>query len=288
MLPRVLLSLPRPPLPSLTPLIECVAAARRLVVLTGAGCSTESGIPDYRSPRATPRTAPMRYVEFTRSAEKRQRYWARAVVGWAHVGQAQPNAAHHALAALEAQGKISMCITQNVDGLHQAAGSARVIELHGALGEVICLDCEQVTARRELQARMQALNPGWLNDVAVINPDGDASISRDPSRFVVPACQACGGALKPRVVFFGERVPPPRVAQAFAAVDDADALLVAGTSLQVWSGLRFVRRAAERGLPIALVNLGPTRADELATVRIDARVGDVLPALVEGLRACRA
>lgn len=170
----MLLSLPRPPLPSLTPLIECVAAARRLVVLTGAGCSTESGIPDYRSPRTTPRTAPMRYVEFTRSAEKRQRYWARAVVGWAHVGQARPNAAHHALAALEAQGKISTCITQNVDGLHQAAGSARVIELHGALGEVICLDCEQVTARRDLQTRMQALNPGWLNDAAVINPDGDA------------------------------------------------------------------------------------------------------------------
>jgi NAD-dependent SIR2 family protein deacetylase len=180
------------------------------------------------------------------------------------------------------------CITQNVDGLHQAAGSRRVIELHGALGEVICLDCEQITARSALQTRLFNLNPGWGAAPATVNPDGDAEIARDERQFVVPTCLACGGVLKPRVVFFGERVPPPRVERAFAAVEEANALLVAGTSLQVWSGLRFVRRAAERGMPIALINLGPTRADDLATVRVDARVSDVLPALVAGLSGSRA
>lgn len=278
-----MLPLPRPPLPDLVPLIERLRGASTIAVLTGAGCSTESGIPDYRSPRAEPRREPMRYVEFTRSATARQRYWSRAFVGWGNVGDAQPNAAHHALAALESAGRLSTLITQNVDGLHQAAGSARVIELHGALGEVICLGCEQVTRRADLQARLATLNPDWGSESMRSAPDGDADIARDTREFVVASCMACDGVLKPRVVFFGERVPPLRVERSFAAVESADALLVAGTSLQVWSGLRFVRRAAELGLPIVLVNLGPTRADTLATARVDARVGDVLPPLVAAL-----
>ena len=278
-----MLPLPRPPLPDLVPVIDVMRGASRIAVLTGAGCSTESGIPDYRSPRAEPRREPMRYVEFTRSVSARQRYWSRAFLGWHTVGQARPNAAHHALAALESARRLSMLITQNVDGLHQAAGNRSVIELHGALGEVICVGCEQVTRRVDLQARLVALNPHWGAESIRSAPDGDADVMRDAADFIVAPCLACGGVLKPRVVFFGERVPPRRVEQSFAAVESADALLVAGTSLQVWSGLRFVRRASELGIPIAIVNLGPTRGDPQATVRVDARVGDALPALVAAL-----
>lgn len=278
-----MLPLPRPPLPDLVPLIDLMRGASKVAVLTGAGCSTESGIPDYRSPRAQPRRQPMRYVEFARSASARRRYWSRALLGWHTVGRARPNAAHDALATLESAQRLTALITQNVDGLHQAAGSARVIELHGALSEVICLGCAQVSQRADLQARLAEMNPRWTSARARSAPDGDADVTRDPAGFSVPACMGCDGVLKPRVVFFGERVPPARVERAFAAVEAADALLVAGTSLQVWSGLRFVRRAAELGQPIAIVNLGPTRGDDLATVRVDARVGDVLPALLDQL-----
>lgn len=276
--------LPAPPLPDLGPLVDLVAASRRLVVLTGAGCSTESGIPDYRSPRAVPRSRPIQYLEFVRRPELRRRYWARSMAGWPAIAGARPNPAHRALAALEAAGRLDALITQNVDRLHQAAGSRRVIELHGALHEVRCLDCGDVTDRQALQARLRALNPGWAAGGAAPAPDGDAAVASDAlAGFRVPACEACGGVLKPRVVFFGESVPRPVVERAFAAVDAADALLVVGSSLAVWSGLRFVRRAAEQGLPIGLVNLGPTRADALATVRVEARAGQVLPRLVARL-----
>ncbi|MCA9543838.1 MAG: NAD-dependent protein deacetylase [Myxococcales bacterium] len=274
-----LLPLPQPPLPDLSALRRLLDRSPRLAVLTGAGCSTESGIPDYRSPRATPRREPMRFMEFKRSAAARQRYWSRAFVGWQAMAAARPNAAHDALAALERAGRLDCLITQNVDRLHQAAGSRRVVELHGALAEVICLDCQAVSPREALQARLAALNPSWQCASATAAPDGDADLDPGAEAFRVAPCEACGGPLKPRVVFFGEQVPPARVEAAFAAVERADALLVAGSSLTVWSGLRFVRRAAERGIPIASVNLGPTRADDLFSVNVQARVGDVLPAL---------
>lgn len=278
-----MLPLPRPPLPDLSALLGFVCQSSRLVALTGAGCSTESGIPDYRSPRDTPRRAPMRYIDFRDSPARRQRYWSRAFPGWGRIRDARPNPAHHALAALERRGRLDTLITQNVDGLHQAAGSEAVIELHGALREVICLGCAAVTPRAALQDRLAHLNPDWQRDTHRHAPDGDADVGRDAAGFQVADCAACAGILKPRVVFFGERVPPPRVEAAFAAVDAAEALLVAGSSLHVWSGLRFVRRAHARGVPIALVNLGPTRGDELATLKVEARVGEVLPAIVAGL-----
>lgn len=275
--------LPHPPLPDLSALLGFVCQSSRVVALTGAGCSTESGIPDYRSPRDTPRRAPMRFIDFRDSAAKRQRYWSRAFAGWAGIRDARPNPCHLALSALEARGRLDALITQNVDGLHQAAGSRHVIELHGALGEVICLGCQTVTPRAALQARLADLNPGWRPSTQQLAPDGDADLAQDAAGFRVASCLACDGVLKPRVVFFGERVPPARVDASFAAVDSADALLVAGTSLHVWSGLRFVRHAAERGIPIAIVNLGPTRGDDLATLKIEARVGEVLPAIVAAL-----
>lgn len=272
------------PPPALDALTALFAPARRVVVLTGAGLSTESGIPDYRSPRPESQSRPVRYIEFVHKPALRRRYWARSMVGWPAIAAARPNAGHRALAALEAAGRISTLITQNVDRLHHAAGSARVIELHGALAEVRCLDCGAITDRAAMQARLRAANPGWLDTARTLNPDGDAALGRDDfDRFVVPPCATCGGLLKPRVVFFGESVPPPRVDAAFAAVAEADAMLVAGTSLTVYSGLRFVRAAAARGLPIGLVNLGPVRDEHLVTVRVGAPTGEALPALARRL-----
>ena len=260
----------------------------RTVVLSGAGLSTESGIPDYRGPHGSLRArTPMSYREFVQSAENRQRYWARSAAGWARIRDARPNAGHLAVARLEAAGLVVGVITQNVDRLHHAAGSRRVIELHGALADVRCLDCGRVEARDQLQRRVQAANPGWTESAAaaaVAAPDGDADLSpREVSTFSVPACLACGGTLKPDVVFFGENVPAPRVEQAMQLVDSAGALLVVGSSLAVFSGFRFARRAAERGIPIAIVNQGSTRADELAELRLDARTGEVLPLLAAAL-----
>lgn len=266
------------------PVARLLDGARRIAVLTGAGCSTESGIPDYRSPRPEPRSRPIRFMEFVRKGPMRRRYWARSMVGWPAISAARPNAGHHALARLEAAGRVDTLITQNVDRLHHVAGSEAVVELHGALAEVRCLGCGAITDRAAMQARLRAANPGWTAAADTINPDGDAALDRaDYDRFVVPPCATCGGLLKPRVVFFGESVPPQRVAACYAAVGRADALLVAGTSLTVWSGLRFVRAAAERGLPIALVNLGPVRDDHLISARIDAPTGLALPLLVERL-----
>ena len=254
---------------------------RRLVALTGAGCSTESGIPDYRSP-GRPQRTPILHRDFLASEAARARYWARSAVGWPRFRQAAPNAGHHALAALERSGALAGLITQNVDGLHQAAGSARVVELHGALAEVRCLGCGDLTGRDEVQALLEALNPGCAIAPVEEAPDGDAELALTEG-FRVPACPACGGVLKPHVVFFGDNVPAARLAQAFGLFDEGEVLLVAGSSLTVFSGYRFVRRAAERGVPVLILNQGPTRGDALAAFCWSAPIGEALPALAQGL-----
>ncbi|WP_044237418.1 NAD-dependent protein deacetylase [Chondromyces apiculatus] len=260
-------------------------ANRRVVALTGAGCSTDSGIPDYRGPTSAQRVrAPIQYQDFVRNAAMRSRYWARSFAGWPRFSSAAPNPTHHAFGALERAGLLDGLITQNVDRLHHRAGNQKVIELHGALAEVRCLDCGCLESRDALQARLLDLNPGWSPASFEERPDGDAElVAAAIESFVVPTCVACGGVLKPHVVFFGENVPRPTVDAAFRWVDAADVLLVAGSSLTVFSGFRFVRRAAERGIPVAIVNLGPTRGDPLAHLRLDARLGEVLPALVTAL-----
>lgn len=254
---------------------------RRVVALTGAGVSTESGIPDYRSPASLARPRrPIHGPEFVRSAALRRRYWARAMVGWQRFREARPGAAHLALAKLEAAGLLAGVITQNVDRLHHAAGSRHVIELHGALAEVVCLDCGALDDRDRVQARMREQNPSWLGGAYAIAPDGDADIAEDRiERFVVPTCLSCDGALKPNVVFFGHNVARPIVDQAFAEVDGAEALLVAGTSLAVFSGYRFLVRASERKIPIAIVNVGPVRGEASAAVKLEASTGAALSAL---------
>ena len=254
---------------------------RRVVALTGAGVSTESGIPDYRSPeRRAQSRRPIQGPEFVRSPEVRRRYWARAMTGWESFRCARPGPAHLAVAKLEASGVITRVITQNVDRLHHAAGSQRIIELHGALAEVVCLGCGTIEDRDAVQERMRRANLTWCGLGAVPAPDGDADLGDDAiATFEVPACLGCGGALKPRVVFFGENVARSVVDEALASVDDSDALLVAGTSLAVFSGYRFLRRAVDRGIPIAIVNRGPVRGEEHAEVRIDASTGAALAEL---------
>ena len=263
------------------PLAELVSG-RRVLVLTGAGCSTASGIPDYRGPQTKERSRhPIQYLPFVRRAEVRARYWARSAVGWPRFRQAEPNATHDALAQLEALGVAPSVLTQNVDGLHQDAGSTDVIELHGALSRVLCMECLARTYRDDMQRRLRELNPEWPVWTADYAPDGDAELGDiDYSRFRVPACP-CGGTLKPDVVFFGENVPRARVDEAWARLDAADALLVVGSSLTVWSGYRFVRRAKEQDKPVAIVGLGETRGDGDADVRIIARCGPAIEALVE-------
>ena len=264
-----------------------LCTGRRVVALTGAGCSTESGIPDYRGEGTRARARnPIRFNTYVRDPAARSRYWARSVLGWPQLRAAEPNAAHRALAELEAAGVVHTLITQNVDRLHQAAGSRRVIELHGALAEVRCLACGALESRDQLQARLLAKNPGWTAQEAELAPDGDAEL--EPERpFCVAGCRVCSGVLKPHVVFFGEQVPAERVEAAYAAVEAAELLLVLGTSLAVFSGLRFVRRAAAQGTPVAIVNCGPTRGDELATLKLEARVGALLPRLSARLSLAR-
>lgn len=254
---------------------------RRVVVLTGAGCSTESGIPDYRGPITRQKARnPIQYLQFVSKPEARQRYWARSAVGWPRFRRAAPNDGHRALARLEEAGLVQGVITQNVDRLHTAAGSRRVVELHGALAEVVCLDCKVLEARDDLQARISALNPGWRYLDGEIAPDGDVELPDDASlAFQVPDCLHCGGTLKPHVVFFGENVPRPVVDEAWSLFDEAEVLLVAGSSLTVFSGFRFVREAAKRCLPVAILNLGETRGDEHACLRVEAVVGEALPRL---------
>jgi NAD-dependent deacetylase sirtuin 4 len=270
-----------------TELSQFIRTTRHLVVLTGAGCSTASGIPDYRSPGgAWTRHKPIYYNAFVRSAEVRRFYWARSYRGWPRFAGARPNSAHQALARLEDHGHVEQLITQNVDDLHHEAGSRAVVQLHGRNRLVVCLDCRHEFSRAGIQERLGALNADWLKqtqwnglnpDEADFAPDGDAEVGADAvSGFAVPDCERCGGVLKPHVVFFGETVPREKVAFAMSRLEEADALLVVGSSLTVWSGFRFVKRAAERGLPIAIINIGPTRGDDLATLKIEANCGEVL------------
>ncbi len=246
------------------------------VALTGAGISTDSGIPDYRGPNASPAN-PITYSEFLSDEESRRRYWARSMEGWRSFRAARPNAGHRALATLGVP-----VITQNVDGLHQAAGSHRVLDLHGRIDRAACLDCGLVLDRASLQELLVSLNPDVVGvapaGTAELRPDGDAEVEV-PEGFRVPRCPRCQGLLKPDVVFFGESVPPERVATAFDWLEGSDALLVAGSSLTVMSGLRFARRAAADGKPVVIVNRGRTRGDEIATVKIDAGTTEVLTGL---------
>ena len=260
-----------------------------VVALTGAGCSTASGIPDYRGPNGaftrghTPRT----YQQFLRDPEGRRRYWARGHVGWVRFSQAKPNAAHSALAELERRGAVSGVITQNVDGLHQAAGSRSVIDLHGRLDRVMCLACGAQESREDVHERLVQANPQLTVASESINPDGDTDIPDEVlAEFEMVTCQMCNGDLKPDVVYFGENVPAERVEQAYAWVDSASSVLVAGSSLTVYSGRRFLMHAHKTGKLIAIVNSGATRGEELATVRIDGDVCEVLTSLVQETNRC--
>jgi len=265
----------------LSVLSELLAGSGHAVVLSGAGCSTGSGIPDYRDKLGRwKRPQPVQYRDFVRDPATRQRYWTRSFVGWERIYSARPNRAHRALAKMETDGRLAHLITQNVDGLHQRAGSAKVTDLHGRLDTVACIACGEGQSRAEFQARLHAANFDWRPVSATIAPDGDADIDAyGCTGFVVPACESCGGIVKPSVVFFGESVPRERVERAWAEVNRADLLLVAGSSLMVFSGYRFARGAAERGVPVVAVNIGRTRADELLTVKIEADCGLVFEAL---------
>jgi NAD-dependent SIR2 family protein deacetylase len=256
-----------------------------VLVLSGAGISTESGIPDYRGKGGSlSRHTPMTYQEFTAGAGARRRYWARSHLGWRTFGRARPNAGHLAVTAFERHGLLSGVITQNVDGLHQAAGSEGVVELHGSLDRVVCLSCGGFSARRELARRLEEANVGFEPVAAGLNPDGDADLTDEQARaFRVAACAECGGILKPDVVFFGEAVPPQRVARCRALVDEATSLLVLGSSLTVMSGLRFVREAARAGKPVLIVNQDPTRGDQHAVTRVALPLGTALTALADRL-----
>lgn len=257
---------------------------RPLVALTGAGLSTDSGIPDYRGP-CSPRRTPMTYTEFVSGPTAQRRYWARSHVGWGRMARARPNEGHQAIATLEGAGVLHGVITQNVDGLHRAAGSRAVIDLHGRIADVVCLHCRRVSDRDELQRRLTALNPGFIDAVGQeveTAPDGDAVLA-SVEGFRLAGCTGCGGVLKPDVVFFGENVPASRVERCYAAVDELagsdGALLVAGSSLAVMSGFRFVRRAARAGTPVVIVNRGATRGDDLATYKLEVGCSEFLTLL---------
>ncbi len=255
-------------------------------MLSGAGISTESGIPDYRGPTGELRaTTPMTFQAFTGSPVARRRYWARSFLGWRKITGAAPNDGHRAVAELQRQGLLDGIVTQNVDGLHQAGGARDVIELHGGLDLVVCLACGVRESRTALDERLQAANTSFSAAVERVNPDGDADLSDDELDGFVPVeCGRCSSdLLKPDVVFFGENVPKPRVEACYALVDSASLLLVLGSSLTVMSGLRFVRHAAKRGTPVAIVNQGATRGDPFAHLLVDAPLGEVLSALVTSL-----
>jgi NAD-dependent SIR2 family protein deacetylase len=260
---------------------------RRVLTLTGAGISTESGIPDYRGPDGKRRVTPMQYSEFVRSSQARQRYWARSYVGWQRFNLARPNAGHEAVAALQRAGALGPVITQNVDGLHQAAGATEVTELHGALARVVCLTCGDRSSRWDLDERMRATNPSFEVTSDEIRPDGDIALNElDVEGFVVPRCLVCQhDTLKPDVVFFGESVPKPLVEHCFRLTEEAEVLLVLGSSLKVMSGYRFVRRAAARGIPVVIITRGATRGDGEAALQLDAPLGPTLTELVRLLAA---
>jgi NAD-dependent SIR2 family protein deacetylase len=271
-----------------SPELIALLAGRRFAVLTGAGVSTDSGIPDYRGPDSPP-SNPMTIRQFTSDPVFRQRYWARNHVGWRHMDETLPNAGHRAVAALEHIGVVNGVVTQNVDLLHTKAGSRDVINLHGTYAQVICLSCGQSISRAALAEELDALNPGFVQRVEAVGglavaPDADAVVT-DTASFRYLDCPSCGGMLKPDIVYFGENVPKAVVEQSFSLIDAADALLVAGSSLTVFSGYRFVRHAAALGIPVAVVNRGPTRGDDLATVKVDGGCSELLTLLAEELAA---
>lgn len=270
--------------PTPVPVGDLVPILRRhrWTVLSGAGMSTASGIPDYRGPDGTRRVQPMTIQEFRGSATARRRYWARSYVGWPRFAAAGPNAAHRAVTALQRSGRIGPVITQNVDGLHQAAGTTEVHELHGSLAEVVCEACDARIARSELDLRLRADNPGFApTDTGALRPDGDVELAeRDVDRFVAPRCHRCDSdRVRPAVVFFGDSVDPELVQRCYRLVDGAEALLVLGSSLMVMSGLRFVRRAAQQGTPVVILTRGATRGDAVATVRCHTALERALPLL---------
>ncbi|GAB3038693.1 Sir2 family NAD-dependent protein deacetylase [Mycobacterium bourgelatii] len=265
-----------------SPELVALLAGRKVAVLTGAGLSTDSGIPDYRGPDSPP-SNPMTIRQFTSDPAFRQRYWARNHVGWRHMDETQPNAGHRALAELERCGVVTGVITQNVDLLHTKAGSRNVVNLHGTYARVACLGCGYTTSRAALAEQLEALNPGFIEraeDVGgiAVAPDADAAVA-DTASFRYVDCPSCGGMLKPDIVYFGENVPKRVVAQAYELVDQAEALLVAGSSLTVFSGYRFVRHAVSLGIPVAIVNRGPTRGDALANVKVDGGCSELLTLL---------
>eukprot|EP00929_Paragymnodinium_shiwhaense_P116135 TRINITY_DN85419_c0_g1_i1.p2 TRINITY_DN85419_c0_g1~~TRINITY_DN85419_c0_g1_i1.p2 ORF type:complete len:308 (-),score=63.92 TRINITY_DN85419_c0_g1_i1:339-1262(-) len=293
-----------PPLPSLAPagvpvaaedlaaLVQHVKTARRLLCITGAGLSTHSGLPDYRSPRGSYSRGhvPIKHAEFVREANKRRRYWARSFVGWEFFSRAVPNPAHEALASLEAHGYLKGgCITQNVDDLHRAAGQRDLVHLHGRIDQVECLQCGASSPRAALQERLKEANTEWLEErgladglPADMRADGDVGLDDGLDvGFAYPSCDKCGdGMLKPAVVFFGGAVPPEVSDRAASMASDADACLIVGSSVQTYSAFRLVRAVAEAGRPVVILNIGPTRADDLSTLRIESDAADVLPAVV--------
>lgn len=287
-----------PPAPAAAPSSQDLEVLRRIrdllggmrfALLTGAGLSTDSGIPDYRGPGSPPRT-PMTYQEFVREAANRQRYWARNHIGWSHLRHADPNPGHFAAAHLERRGYLTGLITQNVDRLHEDAGSSNVIDLHGRFDQVVCLDCTRTYSRKLLAGMLAELNPDFLERAAATGlvemaPDADATVEDRAliSSFVVAVCPACGGTLKPDFVYFGENVPKDRVEKAYAMVDEAAAVVVAGSSLTVMSGLRFVRHAAKDGKPVVIINRGETRGDDKATIKLEAGVSESLTWLAGNL-----
>jgi NAD-dependent SIR2 family protein deacetylase len=259
---------------------------RNVTVLSGAGLSTESGIPDYRGPDGNRRVAPMTYGEFVASPANRQRYWARSFVGWRRFAEAGPNEGHRAVADLQRLGLVRAIITQNVDGLHQLAGARDVLELHGNLALARCLDCGEITHRADLDVRLVEANPHFEVIAGELRPDGDVALSEEAvAGFHIPRCLVCqSDLLKPDVVFFGESVAKPLVEQCFSCVEASSGLLVLGSSLQVMSGYRFVRRAAARGMQVAIVTRGPSRGDEKATIRLDVPLGVTLSRIVQDLQ----
>jgi NAD-dependent SIR2 family protein deacetylase len=269
-------------------LLAFASAHPRLFVLTGAGTSTASGIPGYRDADGQwTRAAPVMFQDFVRSEASRRRYWRRSLAGWPLIARARPNAAHRALARIESMQRVTRIATQNVDGLHERAGSATTIALHGKIDAVVCLDCATRFSRSDIQRELEAANPGFREtSVASAAPDGDADASDErDTGFVVPACAKCGGVLKPDVVFFGEGVPQPRVTDAREALERADAMLVVGSSLTVYSGYRFCEWAVALHKPIAAINIGRTRADPLLALKAGERCGPLLRALAQRLAA---
>ncbi|OBK19500.1 SIR2 family NAD-dependent protein deacylase [Mycobacterium asiaticum] len=269
-----------------SPELVALLSGRRVAALTGAGLSTDSGIPDYRGPDSPP-SNPMTIRQFTADPAFRQRYWARNHVGWRHMDDTQPNAGHRALATLERAGVVTGVITQNVDLLHTKAGSRNVVNLHGTYAQVACLNCGHTMTRAALAEQLEALNPGFIERAEAVGglavaPDADAVVA-DTAAFRYLDCPRCAGMLKPDIVYFGESVPKDRVAQAYSLVNEAEALLVAGSSLTVFSGYRFVRHAAAAGIPVAILNRGPTRGDHLAAVKVDGGCSELLTLLANEL-----